>query len=436
VGRKQHPSSSDFTNFCSKYMSVVTTRLKKIGVRTADVNDIAQKVFLRVHRHFDRVPAEGVEAWLFKICEQEAASHYRPLRERRERPEADTDFPMDEEFDQYERLELAQLMERAMKEMDPTLADILVRHVVDEQTLEDIAEELGISRNTAQSRLADAKRALQRKMVQLLRPIIPPNRRRLLLLPFGLDAIFRLDKPLSPEFLEETRREVWGRLARELGYPEELPPAPARAQRPPSDPPPNEPAIEREPAPPSSRRLREAVQPLLERILKDPLFWAVPCILGGYLLHPSSQKPLSSLQFPPVVVPIVLEVAQGTGPDVPATSTTASPAAPTATVARGPRVEVDLERQALVEAREGLRARRFTEVLAAMQEHARKYPKSPYATAREGYIIQALMGLGRVEEAQQRAAALRVEQPGDEIVNANHELVEGASQPAHSSNPR
>nr|WP_275976925.1 sigma-70 family RNA polymerase sigma factor [Polyangium aurulentum] len=414
-----------------KYIPIVVARLKKIGVREADIKDITQKVFLKVHSYFEQVPAEGVEAWLFIICEQQAASHYRPLCERRERPEPYVDFPMDDEDDQYERLELAQFMSQALKEIDPQLADILVRHEVDEQTLPVIARELGISRNTAQARLADAKKALKRKMVQLLRPVTPRNRRRLMLLPFGLGAFFHDDKPLSPEFMEEVRRDVWQRLARELGYPEELPPAPSPSPEPPPSEPPSSQGIEAkdEPSPPSSRRLKEAAKKLLERILTNPLFWSVPSLVAGYMLRPPPQhEPASRLRMPTIVLPVVLagEGTQGqtTTDSAPASSGVRNSTARATTVILVPHLDGDMERKDLAQAREGLRGRRFAEVLAAMNEHGRKYPKSPYAALREGYIVQALVGLGRVEEARERAAALRDQHPGDEIVDAHDELLQ------------
>jgi TolA-binding protein len=132
--------------------------------------------------------------------------------------------------------------------------------------------------------------------------------------------------------------------------------------------------------------------------------------------------------MPPIVLPVVLagDGAQGqtTTDSAPASSAMPSSTVRATTVILVPRLDGDLERKALAQAREGLRERRFAEVLNAMNEHARKYPKSPYAALREGYIVQALVGLGRVEEARERAAALRSQHPGDEIVNAHDELLQ------------
>ncbi|MDC0749971.1 RNA polymerase sigma factor [Polyangium mundeleinium] len=434
VGQVQPPSADRFTAFCVKYFPIVTARLKRIGVRDADIKDVAQKVFLKVHQYFEQIPPEGVDPWLFKICEQQAASHYRPLRERLERPEPNADFSMVEEDNPFDRLELAQFMSQALEQMEPRLVQVLILHEIDEKPLPEIAQELGISRNTAQARLAEAKKSLKLKMEQLLRPITPPKRRLLLLLPFGLDTVFRLDKPLSPEFAQEVQRDVWQRLSCELGLPEKLPPGPLLPPDPPSEPPSSGKRITgagAEPSPPSSKRLRDAVKPLLKRILTDPLFWSIPGMVGAYLLGrtPLPREPLSNMQMAPIVLPIVIEAkdTQGgvTNMPVPASSVHEAKARPI----RGnqaPNPDIDLERKVLAQAREGLRGRRFAEVLAAMNDHTKKYPKSPYAALREGYIVQALIGLGRVEEAQRRAEALRSEHPGDEIVEAHDELVEHA----------
>ncbi|UQA61361.1 RNA polymerase sigma factor [Polyangium aurulentum] len=406
------PPSDKFTAFCVKYISTVTSRLQQIGVRKADIKDVTQRVFLKVHKYFDQVPAEGVEAWLFMICEQQAAEHYRPLYQRLERPEP-ANYPMPDEDDAYERLELAQFVGQALKEMDPELADILVRHEVDEQSLPVIAKELGVSRNTAQARLAEAKKSLKNKMVKLLQPITPRNRRRLMLLPFGLGAMFHNDEPLSAEFLEEVRRDVWQRLARELGLPEELPAAP-----PPPEPPPSEPPASGEPGVdatvelprPSSRTLLDAAKPLLKRILTNPLFWAAPGIFGGYMLAKTMRRQVEvpAWHLGPVMTVVVdMRQVQGEGrgdgstSPVRGSSVVVTPAAAVRAPARI--VDADPERKSLERARQSLEQGRVAEALAALRQHERVYPESQYKAARDRYIAKAIVGVRQDE--QKRAGA-------------------------------
>jgi hypothetical protein len=271
-----------------------------------------------------------------------------------------------------------------------------------------------MSRNTAQARLAEAKKSLKNKMVKLLQPITPRNRRRLMLLPFGLGAMFHNDEPLSAEFLEEVRRDVWQRLSRELGLPEELPAAPT----PPPEPPPSEPPSSGERGVdataelprPSSRTLLDAAKPLLKRILTNPLFWAAPGIFGGYMLGKTMRKEVEvpAWHLGPIMTVVVdTRQVQGEGrgdgltSPVRGSSVVVTPAAAVRVPARI--VDADPERKSLERARQSLEQGRFAEALVALRQHERVYPESQYKAARDRYIAQALEG-GRREE-QTRAGA-------------------------------
>lgn len=55
---------------------------------TADVDDILQSVFLRIHQHLNKLQqAERLEAWVFQIARNSIADHYR--QSRRNQPEVD-----------------------------------------------------------------------------------------------------------------------------------------------------------------------------------------------------------------------------------------------------------------------------------------------------------------------------------------------------------
>ena len=97
--------------------------------------------------------------------------------------------------------------------------EVLVRHEFQDESLEQIAEALGMSRNTAQSRLAEAKRIFRLRASKVLgdnRSVTP------VLVPFGAETLSDADLQ-SPAFIEEMRKQVWQGIAHELGFDE--PPA-------------------------------------------------------------------------------------------------------------------------------------------------------------------------------------------------------------------
>jgi len=357
------PSPEQFTAFCAKYLPKIIDRLKRIGVRDADIEDVAQRVLLKVYDYFHQIPAEGVEAWLFVICTQQAATHYRPQYQRMERPEL-ADYPMPEELDEYERFERAQFVGEVLKTMDPQLADILVRHVVDEKALPILAKELGISRNTAQRRVEEAKRSFERKAMQALQLITPARRGRLMLLPFDLGA-----------FLE--RRSTT-----------------TNSTAPPSS---GDRAIDAKLPTPSIRRPLDDAKQLLERLIKNPLaWWGVLGPVGAYALGasmPDTDALAPMRHIEPLVIAIAMEGGETPGGDVaaPAPSTTASVPAPSSL----PLIDSDLERRAFERARRAMKQQRYSEALEELRRHEQAYPDSQYKPARDKYIAEALAALAR-----------------------------------------
>ncbi|MRG94628.1 RNA polymerase sigma factor [Polyangium spumosum] len=360
-----------------KHHQAIVRRIRKLGVRAADLEDIVQMVLIKVYKGIEKLPVEedGVEPWLFCICAREAASHYRLRRHLYEVPEPNAGVQVADEASLHERLEDVELVADVLEQMKPELAKILLLHELDEKTLPEIAKELGISRNTAQARLADAKETFQRRVERSLTPNTPARRRRLALLPFGLGALFSAEgdagTPPSGERLVALRA-----------------PSSSRA----------------------SLALRRSARPVLERLFKNPAFWGVTGTLGGLVggfiggmsVPRGTTKPAREVR--PMVTTVVIEVERAgreasrdapppVTPSVSASASAPALAVPATTSSPWTFSGVPPERRGIEHARHALQQGNFAEAISVLQRHEREYPDSQYMAVRTRYLAEARRGM-------------------------------------------
>jgi RNA polymerase sigma-70 factor (ECF subfamily) len=135
--------------------------LQRLGVRPADVEDLAHDVFVAVHRRFaeyDR--ARPIRPWLFAFAYRVAADHRRLARHRRERPDHGDEVadPGARPDDRFAQAEARQRVLAALDAIDLDRRAVLVMHDLDGHAIPDVARALGVPLNTAYSRLRLARR--------------------------------------------------------------------------------------------------------------------------------------------------------------------------------------------------------------------------------------------------------------------------------------
>lgn len=141
----------------------------RFGVPAAEVEDVAQKVFVVAHRRITGgEQVENVGGWLRGITVRVVSQHRRWRRVRRLKAwlvkstaEAQAPVPRTPE-----RAAHAHRTQRAVGEvlehMSPKLREVLVLSDVEEHTQGEVAELLGISVNTVRSRRRLAREQFQR----------------------------------------------------------------------------------------------------------------------------------------------------------------------------------------------------------------------------------------------------------------------------------
>ncbi|MBX3217363.1 MAG: sigma-70 family RNA polymerase sigma factor [Labilithrix sp.] len=164
-------SIPDFRPVFREHFRFVCLTLRRLGVRDGDVEDVAQDVFVTVHRKLDTYdPSRPLRVWLFGFCLRAAAAHRRLARHRLQvqeetAPETAADGPLpDAELaaDQDRRLVLA-----ALDAIDPHRRPVFVMYDLEEFTVAEIAEALSIPVNTVYSRLRVAREEFREQVARL-----------------------------------------------------------------------------------------------------------------------------------------------------------------------------------------------------------------------------------------------------------------------------
>ena len=160
--RCQAGDTRAFEELLAAYERIVyTLALRMIGDRE-EARDITQAVFLKVFRGlatFD--PRRRFFSWIYRIAVNESIDRLRSSRQEEPLEESRED-PGDRPDVRVERRETAETVQAALLELGEDDRQVLVlRHWLDRSHAE-IGEALGITEQTAKSRLFEARQRLGR----------------------------------------------------------------------------------------------------------------------------------------------------------------------------------------------------------------------------------------------------------------------------------
>ena len=151
-----------------EHADFVFRSLQRMGVPSADLEDLLQEVFLVAHRRRDRYSPEArLSTWLFGIALRVAKRHRRRPWFARERPLASSPaepghgLTPERALEQRERQrELAQ----ALATLAPERCAVFVMFELEDVALRDIAALMGTPLGTVCSRLHAARKELERAL--------------------------------------------------------------------------------------------------------------------------------------------------------------------------------------------------------------------------------------------------------------------------------
>jgi RNA polymerase sigma-70 factor (ECF subfamily) len=154
------PERDPFRATFEDELDYVWTTLRRLGVRPADLEDVAHEVFLRVHRRFKEFdPSRPIRPWLFGFALR-VASDYRKLARHRNEVLAEVDHAVDPSplaDDKLAALDARALVARGLEALDIDKRAVFIAHDLDGLDGHEIAAALDLPLFTVYSRLRVAR---------------------------------------------------------------------------------------------------------------------------------------------------------------------------------------------------------------------------------------------------------------------------------------
>ena len=152
-----------------QHFSMVWRSLRRLGVPESSLDDASQDVFLVLHRRWsDFQRQSSVRTWIYGILLRVASDHTRRARRERARwsseeaPELES--PGDSPDQLYQQREAALLLRLALAQLEDKERQILVLIDLEERSVVEAADALGINLNTAYSRLRRARQSFEKAL--------------------------------------------------------------------------------------------------------------------------------------------------------------------------------------------------------------------------------------------------------------------------------
>jgi RNA polymerase sigma-70 factor, ECF subfamily len=150
----------DFPAAFAEHFGYVWQTLRRLGVPERDLDDVTHDVFLKVYHQIGQYESSRpLRPWLFGFAFRVAADYKRLSRNRRELLQLDQE-PFDSAPSAIERLVFTERLELALialQGLELERRAVFILHELDEVSIPDVAEALGINVNTAYSRLRLAR---------------------------------------------------------------------------------------------------------------------------------------------------------------------------------------------------------------------------------------------------------------------------------------
>jgi RNA polymerase sigma-70 factor, ECF subfamily len=158
------PEVAAFSEIFTGQFRYVYNTLKRLGVKSGDLEDSTHDAFLCVYRHLaDWDRTRPLRPWLFAFAYRTASAYRRQARHRREVVDSTYEAQAPDR-DSLERLVDAQqlaLVQAALLTVDLEHRAVFILHDLDETPMPETARSLGIALNTGYSRLRAARRKFE-----------------------------------------------------------------------------------------------------------------------------------------------------------------------------------------------------------------------------------------------------------------------------------
>jgi RNA polymerase sigma-70 factor (ECF subfamily) len=154
-----------FTDVFRTYAIYVLGLLRRLGIREADVEDVAQEVFVVVHAHLAGFEGRStLKTWISGICVRKVSEYRRKAHRRREVMLAvvpEREALSDQQEQELEQKQQAALLQQALSRLTERQFEVFVLYEIEELSMAEVAQAVGCLRFTAYTRLHAARRAMR-----------------------------------------------------------------------------------------------------------------------------------------------------------------------------------------------------------------------------------------------------------------------------------
>jgi RNA polymerase sigma-70 factor (ECF subfamily) len=167
---RQSSAEHDVSSVYEQHSDFVGMTLQRFGVRSRDLPDMVQEVFVVVHRKLDTFDGSSqMTTWLYGICLRVALAYRRRAHVRREAPvdvvpeparRAETANPEQVASARQARRELESILDT----LDIEKRAVFVMFEIDELSCEQIGAIVGVPVGTVYSRLSAARAAFRKEL--------------------------------------------------------------------------------------------------------------------------------------------------------------------------------------------------------------------------------------------------------------------------------
>jgi RNA polymerase sigma-70 factor, ECF subfamily len=386
-----HPPAGPVTieDLYAEHAQPVLRFLGYLGIQGEEQEDAAQEVWIAVlgaMASYD--PRKGTErAWVFGFAYNVARNWHRT---RRRHPDIATptdaaEHPLSElrtgetaAMEAEQRAALWAFVERAVPNADQRAA--LVLHEIEGMKIEEVAKATGVTERAAKGRIEMARTKLNAALDKLTEE--ERDRMRAVVLPLGgVDGILRALRETAPPVSDAQVARVWDRVVEHIEAQGGSIEAPIGA-RPTA------------PTPPTPEGYTFTGPGLASTLAGVFLLGVLAGATALYAFLSRDQRASMTTVETEIPIPVsTLAPRPEPAPTASAAPSVISSAAPAA-----------WQSETLLMKRIAKAAP--WEALKLAEEHARLYPRSPFAAEREETAIRALLDLGQRDEAETRAAKL------------------------------
>jgi RNA polymerase sigma-70 factor (ECF subfamily) len=154
-----------FVDVFRAYAAYVLQLLRRLGVREADVEDVAQEVFVVVHAHLAGFEGRStLKTWISGICVRKVSEYRRKAHRRREVMLAvvpEREALSDQQEQELEQKQQAALLQQGLSRLTDKQFEVFVLYEIEELSMAEVAQAVGCLRFTAYTRLHAARRAMR-----------------------------------------------------------------------------------------------------------------------------------------------------------------------------------------------------------------------------------------------------------------------------------